>query len=118
MQRFARPGWPFVAYALVAAAILAVLWNGVPAALRGPVAAYVVCLATMAAQAASGWGTGIGTAGESSGRRAAIGGVLFMVSDSLLAFNKFATPLPVAGQWILASYWLAQGFIAGSLRRR
>jgi uncharacterized membrane protein YhhN len=116
--RFGARPMVFVLYGVVAALILSQLWSGVPAALRVPVAAYVVCLATMAAQAASGWGTGIGTAGESSGRRAAIGGVLFMVSDSLLAFNKFATPLPVAGLWILASYWLAQGFIAGSLRRR
>jgi uncharacterized membrane protein YhhN len=41
--------WPaFAAYALVAGAILALLWPGVPAPLRGPVLAYVVCLAAMA----------------------------------------------------------------------
>ncbi|HSN33886.1 MAG TPA: lysoplasmalogenase family protein, partial [Ideonella sp.] len=53
VRRLARPAWPFAAYALVAAAILAALWGGVPAALRLPVAAYVVCLVSMAAQAAA-----------------------------------------------------------------
>ena len=41
----------FVAYGVVAALILSQLWGGVPAPLRAPVVAYVLCLATMAAQA-------------------------------------------------------------------
>ena len=44
-----------VAYTLLAALILAVLWPGVPAGLRAPVVAYVLCLAAMAAQAAVRW---------------------------------------------------------------
>ena len=40
-----------------------------------------------------------------------------MISDSLLATNKFAVPLPFATLWILSTYWLAQGFIASALRR-
>ena len=41
--------WPaFAAYALVAGGILALLWPGVPAPLRGAVLAYVICLASMA----------------------------------------------------------------------
>jgi uncharacterized membrane protein YhhN len=114
--RFGARPRVFVLYGVVAALILSQLWSGVPVALRVPVVAYVVCLAAMAAQAASGWRARIGTADESAARRAAIGGVLFMLSDSLLAFNKFATPLPAASLSILASYWLAQGFIAGSLQ--
>ena len=50
----ARPG-PFIAYTLLASLILAVLWPGVPAGLRAPVVAYVLCLAAMAAQAAVRW---------------------------------------------------------------
>lgn len=110
----ARP-WVFVAYAVVAAAILSQLWAGVPGALRAPVVAYVLCLATMAAQAAVWWRSSAGRVDAPLARSAALGGVLFMASDSLLAINKFALPLPLASLWILATYWLAQVAIARSL---
>jgi uncharacterized membrane protein YhhN len=115
----ARP-LPFVVYAAVAAAILWQLWPGVPAGLRLPVLAYVLCLASMAAQAAVlGLQPG-GLAGDDGGRHRrgvvlALGGALFLASDALLATNKFAMPLPLSGLWILASYWLAQWCIASWL---
>ncbi len=111
----ARPLW-FVAYGIVAALLLSQLWHGVPAGLRVAVVAYVLCLASMAAQAAVGWRSTAGTSDERWARRAAIGGLLFMLSDTLLAFNKFDAPLPFASLWILASYWLAQWCIANSLK--
>jgi uncharacterized membrane protein YhhN len=106
----------FAAYALVAAAILASLWNGVPPGLRAPVLGYVICLAAMAAQGFVWWRSARGGADESFARRAALGGMLFMLSDALLAINRFALPLPAASLWILASYWTAQWCIASSLR--
>jgi len=106
----------FVAYGVVAALILSQLWPGVPGALRASVLGYVVCLATMAAQAAVWWRSAIGSTDERLARAAAIGGLLFMASDSLLAINKFALPLPFAPVWILATYWAAQWAIASSLR--
>jgi uncharacterized membrane protein YhhN len=39
------------------------------------------------------------------------GSVLFMLSDALLALDKFVSPLPLAGLWVLASYYLAQVLI-------
>ncbi len=107
--------WPpaFVGYALVAAAVLAGLWPGVPAALRGPVLAYVLCLAAMAAQAAVLW-----RRGAERGAVLACGGALFLLSDALLATNRFATPLPASSLWILGSYWAAQWCIASWLRPR
>jgi uncharacterized membrane protein YhhN len=109
--------WPpaFAAYAGLALAVLALLWPGVPVALRAPVAAYVVCLAAMAAQAACAWRVVRGEAGEALARRAAVGGALFLLSDALLAFDRFHSPLPAAALWILASYWAAQWLIADSL---
>ncbi|MEP7297753.1 MAG: lysoplasmalogenase [Burkholderiales bacterium] len=101
----------FVVYGAIAAVILSQLWSGVPGALRAPVVAYVLCLATMASQAGVWWRS----AGTGLARHAALGGLLFMVSDSLLAINKFAVPLPLSSLWILATYWLAQWCIAGSL---
>lgn len=105
----------FVVYAAIAALILSQLWAGVPGALRAPVVAYVMCLATMASQAGVWWRVAAGRTDAALARHAAIGGALFMVSDSLLAINKFAVPLPLAPMWILLSYWVAQGFIAASL---
>lgn len=116
--RFAARWQPFAAYALIAALVLTMLWHGVPAALRIPVLLYVACLGSMAAQSAVVWLAARGTAAEPLARTGAIGGALFMLSDALLATNKFAGPLPLASLWVLASYWAAQWCIASSLRER
>jgi uncharacterized membrane protein YhhN len=113
--RFGARPWVFVAYGAVALAILSQLWSGVPPGLRAPVVAYVVCLACMAAQAAAWWRS---VPMSTPARCAAIGGALFMASDSLLAINKFASPLPLPALWILSTYWLAQLCIAASLPAR
>jgi len=103
--------WPaFAGYALAAGLILWRLWPGVPAALQGPVIAYVLCLASMAAQAAVLW-----RKGEPRGPVLALGGALFITSDALLATNKFAGPLPLSNLWILSTYWAAQWCIASWL---
>lgn len=112
VQRLGARGLPFVVYALVAGVVLALLWPGVPGALRGPVVAYVLCLGAMAAQAAVLWRA---TPGDAAARRLAIGGALFLASDALLATNRFAAPLPLASLWILATYWAAQVCIASWL---
>jgi len=109
-RRFAAARLPFALYTLVAAGILALLWPGVPGALRLPVAIYVVCLVSMAAQAAVLWRTGVERAGV-----LALGGALFVASDALLATNRFAVALPAANLWTLATYWLAQWCIASWL---
>jgi uncharacterized membrane protein YhhN len=116
--RFAGRWPPFALYAAVAALLLAELWPGVPAALQLPVVAYVACLASMAAQAGAVWLAARGTADEELARQAAIGGLLFMASDTLLAFNKFHAPLPLASLWILATYWAAQAMIGRSMAGR
>ena len=113
-HRFAAQPAALAAYALVAGTILAFLWSDIPAGLRIPVAGYVLALTAMAAQAAV-----VGLRAQGSGARRArglmIGGALFMVSDTVLAINRFALPLPAAGLWILATYWAAQWLIASWL---
>lgn len=108
--RLAARAAPFAVYAVVAGAILWFLWPGVPGALRGPVFAYVVALAAMAAQAAVVW-----RSGAPGGAMLALGGALFVASDALLATNKFSGPLPLASLWILSTYWCAQWCIASGL---
>jgi len=71
---------------------------------------YVVCLVSMAAQAAVLWRTSVERAGV-----LALGGALFVASDALLATNRFAAALPAASFWNLATYWLAQWCIASWL---
>lgn len=109
---------PFGVYAVIAAAVLSQLWPGVPAPLRVPVVAYVVCLAGMAAQAAVWWLVARGTALQPRAAWAAWGGLLFMTSDALLATNKFMAPLPEASLWVLSTYWTAQWCIASALMPR
>jgi uncharacterized membrane protein YhhN len=45
------------------------------------------------------------------------GGLLFVVSDSLLAFNKFYQPFEMAGFYVMSTYGLAQLFLTeGAIR--
>ncbi|OBY80368.1 hypothetical protein BBG47_06520 [Paenibacillus sp. KS1] len=46
---------------------------------------------------------------------AAVGAILFTVSDSILAWNKFVGAVPASGIWIMLTYFAAQLFIAGSI---
>ncbi len=113
--RLAGRPLPFVIYAALAALILWRLWPGVPGGLRAPVLAYVLCLASMAAQAAVVAWQSRGTPAARRGALLAVGGALFLASDALLATNRFAGPVPLSGLWILGTYWLAQWCIASWL---
>ena len=85
--------------------MFAVLWfGGLPPELRAPVAAYVLAIGLMTAQAL----------GRASVQRdgpsvmVAVGAVCFMLSDTLLAINRFVSPLPMSAFWVLGSYYAAQ----------
>lgn len=96
---------------LIAAAMYAFLWQGgLPAALRLPVAAYVLVIALMAAQAWGRWHES-SRAERPAALLVALGACSFMLSDSLLATNRFVQPLPLAQIGVLASYYLAQALI-------
>ena len=88
-------------------------WGGLPAALRAPVAAYVGVIALMAAQAWSRWDV----QRDRAALMVALGACCFMLSDSLLAINRFVTPLPGAQVWVLSSYYAAQALIVGGMLR-
>lgn len=113
-HRFAAQPAALAIYALVAGTILAFLWGDIPSGLRIPVAAYVFALTAMAAQAAV---VALLAPGDDvrRARGLLLGGALFMASDTVLAVNRFALPVPAAGLWILATYWAAQWLIASWL---
>jgi hypothetical protein len=49
--------------------------------------------------------------GDRAARQVALGACFFMLSDSLLATNRFVQPLPLAQVGVLATYYAAQAFI-------
>lgn len=74
------------------------------ASLRLPVSLYMGALLLMAWLA-----TGVNW-------RAGLGAALFVISDSVLAYERFVRPFHSARWIVLGSYWLAQWWIALSLR--
>jgi uncharacterized membrane protein YhhN len=110
---------------LFAAALLAVfaginlagLWPLLPNDLRIPVVVYVVVLALMATLAlARAWTNNAATpSAPASARWAAIGAVLFVISDSVLAWDRFGGGLPAATLCVLSTYYAAQYCIARSV---
>lgn len=116
--RFASPPWPWLVYLALGGVILWWLWPGIGTGLRAPVLGYVAALCTMAAQAVVAWLRCRGTPAEPAALLAAWGGAAFVLSDALLAANKFQGPLAYAPLWVLGSYWVAQTLIALSLPAR
>ena len=95
-------------------AMYAFLWQGgLPAALRAPVAAYVLVIALMAAQAI-GRATVLRSAAAIG---VAVGAAFFMLSDTLLAINRFVSPLPMSQVWVLSTYYAAQILIVRNIVR-
>ncbi len=87
------------------------IWPGLTEpALKLAVAAYVVVIALMAAQAI---GRAV-TLGDGASRAVAVGACVFMLSDTLIAINRFVIPLPLASLWVLSSYYLAQIMIVAN----
>lgn len=95
--------------------MVAVLWaGGLPAGLRGPVAVYALVIALMAAQAIGrAW-----TLRDRGSVLVAVGAIAFLASDTLLALNRFVSPLPASAVWVLSTYYAAQCLIVGGTLRR
>jgi uncharacterized membrane protein YhhN len=109
----ARPGWLLASLAY-GALNLYLLWDSIGAALRVPVIVYVVVLTSMGGQAL---GRARTLVAHDSARRAAVGALLFMLSDTLLAWNRFHAAIPLASLWVLSTYYLALWWIARSVQR-
>ncbi len=112
-SRFAAPAWPLAACLAYGAANLVLLWGAIGAPLRVPVLVYVAVLATMGGQA---WARARTRQGEAAAGLAARGALVFMLSDSVLAWDRFRGPLPWASLWVLAAYYLAMWWIARSVQ--
>lgn len=102
----------------VGALNLWLLWLSLMPALRPAVVVYVLVLAAMAGQAVGrAWHHArLRSRLRRPAWRAAAGALLFMLSDSLLAWDRFHAALPLASLWILASYYAAQWLLARSVQ--
>lgn len=91
-----------------AAGVFAVLYPHLPPALVAPVAGYALTIAAMATTAL----------GQPDGARlAGVGALSFVVSDTVLAYDRFVRPLgPLAKYVIMLTYYGGQLGIAASAR--
>ncbi len=115
---WARAGAPVTWYlpillALYGAIVLAALWRHL-GNIRLPVVVYIIVIELMAWQALEVW-----LAARSLGSGlAALGALLFVASDTVLAFEKFRGGVPYANALILGAYYAAQFLIALSVGSR
>ena len=95
------------------AAMYAWLWSGLDGmVLKVAVGTYVGVLSLMTAQA-------LGRATvmrDVASNAVAVGACVFMLSDALLAINRFVQPLPMVSLSVLASYYVAQILITHNAR--
>jgi uncharacterized membrane protein YhhN len=82
------------------------VWKGA-AGMHGPIIAYA---AVITAMVVSAWATIGGPLPLAPA--AAVGAVLFYISDSTLALNRFRRPIPHVALWSVGVYWLGQLGIA------
>jgi uncharacterized membrane protein YhhN len=95
---------PFLLYGVV---MLRVLLPGL-GRMKAPVIVYMLVIILMAWQALNRW---IGT-GQEGSALAFAGALLFVISDSILALNRFKRRFPSAQLYIMSTYFMAQWLIA------
>lgn len=88
--------------------ILSTLWTGIPAPMRLPVGVYATAIVAMAISAANLYGRTV----PNSFWGFFAGVLLFVLSDTLIALNKFGEPIAGARFAIMFTYLTAQFLIA------
>lgn len=104
--------WLLIVFTLYPVALVGWLWSDIPAAMRIPVVIYALVIATMAAMAVNLKGILSG----SGARWLMMGALLFVISDSLIAVNKFGHPFPDARVAIMGTYIMGQYAIVRGLQ--
>jgi uncharacterized membrane protein YhhN len=108
---YTTPNWlSLIAYLAYVVFFLNILWRDL-GSLKIPVIVYSLALAAMS------WFALSRTIENHNHHtfHAFLGSLMFIISDSLLAYNKFKSPIPLSSVWILATYFLAQWLIALSV---
>lgn len=89
---------------------LSILWKSL-GSLKIPVIVYATAIALMSWMALSRYLQ----LNDNKTLLALFGSIFFVASDSLLAYNKFKSPIPLSAIWVLGTYFLAQWLIALSV---
>ncbi|AFK03909.1 YhhN family protein [Emticicia oligotrophica DSM 17448] len=97
---------PFLIYVI---SLLTFLFGSIPAAFKAPVIVYACAISLMGITASER------TSSTNSFQQVLIGAILFIISDSLIAINKFAIAIPLSGFWIMITYIVAQYFIVNGI---
>jgi uncharacterized membrane protein YhhN len=100
-----------VVNATYATVLLIYLWKGIPRKLRPPSILYVLIIGSMASCAFVYAFSGASTIY----RLAAVGGLLFVASDSMLSIDAFRRPIPHRSILVMSTYIAAQTLIVSSL---
>lgn len=114
---FYTSGWGLLPFLLYGIIIAAILLPSVPGPLRGPVVAYILVILVMAWQALGNWQSlrDWGQTGQSWALLAFAGATFFVISDSVLAIDRFRLKFKAARLTVLSTYFLAQWLIALSV---
>lgn len=104
-------GWLYLPFLGVGVVMITLLWRAV-GKLRIYVIAYMLVISIMAWQGAEYWVT----AGTTAALLAALGALLFLISDAVLAIDRFRTKFAEASIIVLSTYYTAQLLLAWSVR--
>ncbi len=97
-------------FALYGIGLIALLWTSL-GVLKIPVMLYSASILGMALTALERGGR----VSSSSFRMVFIGALLFLLSDSMIAINRFYQAIPLADIWIMITYGLAQFLIVSGM---
>lgn len=89
------PAWAWPVFGGVAVGMLVALLPRVRGVLRVAVPVYASAL------------VGLAVTGVATSPVAAVGASVFLVSDALLAWNRFRSPVPRADLWVMSTYYAA-----------
>lgn len=93
---------PFTVYTI---GLVFFLWEKIPSEFLLPIFVYSFAIMMMGIAAVQR------QTNTKSYQYVLIGAIIFIASDSLIAVNKFAFTIPMAGFWIMATYIIAQYLI-------
>lgn len=104
--------WIYYSFAITAWVVVSWLYREKLDKMTVPVIVYGATLVTMVWMIPRAFGLS-----NITGKVALLGGLLFILSDGTLAYNKFIDPFPSAGIIVMLTYGLAQWLIVGSAIR-
>ena len=103
--------WISIFFLAYIAGMLILLFPGMEGMMKPIIAVYALSLIAMSMMALNR----SGRVGDSSFKLVFVGSLLFLLSDSMIAFNKFHSAIPLAGFLIMLTYISAQYLIMRGL---